>query len=65
MVDNFDGKSSKKAISDAKPDGILLAQLVAEYKEVIASLEGLESAPQGEETDQEIDAILRDVGILP
>ena len=44
VVDNFDGKSSDKAVSDAKADGILLQQLAEEYKGVIASLEGLEEA---------------------
>ena len=44
VVDNFDGKSSDKAVSDAKADGILLQQLAEEYKGVIESLEGLEEA---------------------
>ncbi len=46
VSDNELGRFSKTDISEATADGILLANLVKQYKGIIKSLEGMEAAPE-------------------
>ena len=48
VTDNEMGRFSKTDISNATADGILLTNLVKQYKKVIKSLEGMEAAPEEE-----------------
>ncbi len=69
VADNREGKFSKKAVSDAAQDGILLTNLLGEYKAVINSLAAPEpeaAAPQPtEEESPPLPQSAVDDGITP